>query len=88
MRAQPRASKTELAGEHGGALKIRIAAPPVDGEANDELLRFLAKRLHVPVSRLHLVGGESSRGKTIQVTDITAVEALTALSGPSGGVAP
>ena len=47
VQVQPRASRTELAGTIGGAIKIRLAAPPVDGEANEELIRFLAKTLGV-----------------------------------------
>jgi hypothetical protein len=80
IRAQPKASKTELAGEHGDALKIRIAAPPVDGEANRELLRFLAKRLHVPASSIRVISGESGRNKVIEVQGISPTAILAALS--------
>jgi uncharacterized protein len=64
---QPKASRTELVGPHGepARLKIRVAAPPVEGAANEELLRFLKKRLGVPSSSLRLLRGESSRSKDV-----------------------
>jgi len=63
----PRARATAVAGRHGDAVKIRIAAPPVDGAANAELLRFLAARLGVPATRLTIVAGASGRRKTVAV---------------------
>lgn len=72
IRVQPRASRTEVAGEHGGALRIRVAAPPVDGEANGELVRFLAKRLGVARSRVRIVAGETGRSKTVEVDGVSA----------------
>jgi uncharacterized protein len=71
LQVQPRASRTELAGLHGGALKIRIAAAPVDGAANLELLRFLAARLGVARSRLELVAGSGARRKVVRVKGVT-----------------
>jgi uncharacterized protein (TIGR00251 family) len=71
LHIQPRASRTGLAGLHGGALKIRIAAPPVDGAANLELLRFLAKLLGVGRSSLELAAGASARRKTVLVHGLT-----------------
>lgn len=64
---QPRASKTEIVGVHGDAVKIRLAAPPVDGAANDELVRFLAKQLGVAQSNIEIVGGMTSRNKTVAI---------------------
>ena len=58
---QPGASRTEVVGIHDGCLKLRIAAPPIDGRANDELVRWLARQLSVPRSQLRIAGGESSR---------------------------
>ena len=63
----PRARATAVAGRHGDAVKIRIAAPPVDGAANAELLRFLAARLGVPATRLTIVAGARGRRKTVAV---------------------
>ena len=63
----PRSRKTAVAGSHGDAVKIRVAAPPVDGEANEELVRFLAARLNVPAARVAIVGGAGGRRKTVAV---------------------
>jgi len=77
IHVQPRASRTELAGRHGDALKIRLAAPPVDGAANEALLRFIALRLGVPLRAVALERGASSREKIVTVEGI-AVEAARA----------
>jgi uncharacterized protein (TIGR00251 family) len=63
LHIQPGAKKTEVAGLHGEALKIRLAAPPVDGKANACLIGFLADQLGVAKSVVSLVSGESSRAK-------------------------
>lgn len=76
VRAQPRASRSELAGEHGDAVRIRLAAPPVDGEANEELVRFLSRLLRVPRS-VTIVSGESGRDKMVEIDGID-VDALRA----------
>jgi uncharacterized protein len=68
---QPRASRTELTGLHGNALKIRLAAPPVDGAANLELVRFLAKLLGVARSSVELTAGTGGRRKTVLVRRVT-----------------
>ena len=62
---QPRASRTEVAGMHGDAVKIRLAAPPVDGAANEELVRFLADLLGLPRSSVSIASGQSGRRKTV-----------------------
>jgi len=67
IRVQPRASRTEAAGLHGDALKLRIAAPPVDGAANKACIRFLAKALKVPKSSVEIVSGGTGRDKTVLV---------------------
>ncbi|TNF34133.1 MAG: YggU family protein [Gammaproteobacteria bacterium] len=66
-RIQPRASRDEFAGLLDGAIKIRITAPPVDGEANQQLLRFLAKAFGVPQKRVQLLRGEQGRSKTVRI---------------------
>lgn len=68
---QPRAAKTEIAGLHDGRIKIRLAAPPVDGAANTELVEFIAKRVGVSKSKVRIVGGETSRRKLVEVEDVT-----------------
>jgi uncharacterized protein (TIGR00251 family) len=67
---QPRASRTEIAGRHGDALKVRLAAPPVDGAANEALVRFLADRLGVSPSAVQIESGAGGRAKVIVVQGI------------------
>jgi hypothetical protein len=67
IRAQPGAKRSEVAGEHGGALRVRLAAPPVDGKANAELCRFLADAFGVPQRNVTLLRGEASRAKQVRV---------------------
>jgi len=72
LQAQPRASRTEVVGLQGDRLKIRIAAPPVDGAANQELLRFLKKQLGCPVA---LVSGETTKYKDVLCTgELTLIQ--------------
>ena len=77
----PRAASSAVAGRHGDAVKIRLAAPPVDGAANDELVRFLAERLAVPRSAIAIAAGRSSRRKSVTVTGMETTEALRRLEG-------
>jgi uncharacterized protein (TIGR00251 family) len=72
---QPRASRTEVVGLYGEALKIRVAAPPVDGAANEAIIRFFADRLDVSRSRVHLTKGASGRRKVVEIDGI-GLEAL------------
>jgi len=67
LHVQPGAKRTEVAGAHGDAVKIRLAAPPVDGKANAELRRFLAAEFGVPLAHVTLVRGEASRRKTVRI---------------------
>jgi uncharacterized protein (TIGR00251 family) len=67
IHAQPGAKRTEVAGVHGDALRIRLAAPPVDGKANAELARFLAEAFGVPRRAVTLVRGETSRQKVVRI---------------------
>ncbi|NML26612.1 DUF167 domain-containing protein [Zoogloea dura] len=78
LHIQPGARKTELAGLHGEALKIRLAAPPVDGKANAALVAFLAKACGVSKSAVELVSGETSRSKRVRVrgADVAVLERL------------
>lgn len=64
---QPGAKKTELSGLHDGRPKIRICAPPVDGAANDELIKFVAKFLKMSKSSVRLASGHTSRLKTLEI---------------------
>jgi uncharacterized protein (TIGR00251 family) len=80
IRAQPRAAKTEMAGEYAGALKLRIAAPPVDGKANDEVIKFFSKLFEVANRNVEIVSGDSSRDKIIRIHNITLMQAQTLLN--------
>ncbi len=79
---QPRASKTEVSGTHGGAIKIRIAAPAVENAANLALVEFLARRLGVAKSRIRIVSGSSSRSKRLEIDGVSAAAIGTALAPP------
>lgn len=71
VRLQPRASSDEIVGVADGALRIRLHAPPVNGAANDALVRFLADRLDVPRSAVRILAGATSRTKTVEVEGVT-----------------
>ena len=70
LHVQPAARLTAVIGEHGGRLKLKIAAPAVDNKANAHLLAWLAAQWGVPRSAVHLVRGETSRQKTVTVSGI------------------
>jgi len=70
LRVLPGARKNEVEGPHGAALKVRIKAPPVDGKANNELLKFLAKTLGIRARDLEIVRGTKGRDKTIRIADL------------------
>ena len=72
LHVQPGAKKTVVAGVHGDALKIRLAAPPVDGKANAALIDFIADRLRLAKSAVCLKSGQSSRRKVLEVRDAPA----------------
>jgi uncharacterized protein (TIGR00251 family) len=80
VRVQPRASRSEVVGEVAGALKVRLAAPPVDGAANEELLRLLAKVFGVGRAQVEIVMGTRGRQKAVRVRGRTAVECARNLS--------
>lgn len=77
---QPRASRTEIAGMHDGCIKIRLAAPPVDGAANAALVEFIADRLNIAKSKVRVVTGQSSRRKVVEVEGVSAAQLSQALS--------
>ena len=76
VRVAPRATRTEVAGVHDGALKVRIAAPPVEGAANEELMRFLARALGVPTRAVEIVAGHTSKTKRVRVRGVAARQIL------------
>ena len=74
VQVQPRASRDEVVGLHGEALKIRIAAPPVAGAANKHLLKFLAKKLKITRSQMNITSGTAARAKSISIGGVSAAE--------------
>jgi hypothetical protein len=76
VRVAPRAPKSAAAGEYDGALKVRVAAPPVDGAANEELVRLLAKALGVARADVELLSGLASRTKVVRVRGAKAEDLL------------
>ncbi|MGH7447680.1 MAG: DUF167 domain-containing protein [Longimicrobiales bacterium] len=81
IRVQPRAARTEIVGQHGDALKVRVAAPPVDGAANDELVRCIAKRIGVAQARVRVVRGGAGRSKLVEIDGVDAPTVRQALLG-------
>ena len=71
VRVVPRASRSEIVGEHDGALRVRIAAPPVDGAANEELVRVLAHAFKISRGAVEISAGQTSKLKQVAVRDIT-----------------
>lgn len=83
VHAQPGAKRSEIAGLHGDALKIRLAAPPIEGRANEALLRFIAELFAVPLRNVELLRGAQSRHKMVKITGSTvAPESLLAPGKP------
>jgi len=78
---QPGARNTEVAGEHGASLKIRLAAPPVDGKANEALIAWLAQRLDQPRRSVILVSGDKNRNKIVDVPALAGIEDILARLG-------
>lgn len=81
IRVVPRASKSEIVGEFGNALKVRIASPPVNGAANAELIKLLAKTFGVSKSEVEILSGETSKTKQVKIINSTS-EKLDAVLQP------
>jgi hypothetical protein len=84
VRVIPRASGDAIAGVRDGALLVRVSAPPVEGRANEALVRLLSRRLEVPRSRIEVVAGLSARTKRVRIQGAT-LEALGSLAPPEPG---
>jgi len=67
VRVVPRASRSELVGEQRGALRVRIAAPPVEGAANKELIKLLSKSFRLPKNAVQIISGLTSRNKIVRI---------------------
>lgn len=80
VRVTPRANRNAIEGEHQGAVKVRLTAPPLDGRANDELRRLLAECLNVPLSAVRIVGGEKSRNKRVAIAAVSRAQIVSLLA--------
>ena len=74
VHVQPQATRTEIVGLHGDALKIRLAAPPVDDAANEALIELLAEALGVPRRAVRIVSGARARSKVVEVVGVSIEE--------------
>lgn len=83
LRAVPNAKRSEFVGRHGDALRVKIAAPALEGRANDELVEFLAEALGVSRRDVTLVSGEKSRDKVVAVVGLDEAEAIRRLEHPA-----
>lgn len=79
VRVQPRASKNEVAGALGGALKIRLCAPPIENRANEALVEFLSDLLKTPKSAVRIQSGEHGRNKRVEIRGVTRQQILDLL---------
>jgi hypothetical protein len=80
VRLQPKAKKTALVAELDGALKVAVTAPPIEGRANEALIRFLAELLKVARSSVTIAAGASSRNKVIRIEGLTAEQVRSRLT--------
>jgi uncharacterized protein (TIGR00251 family) len=80
VHAQPRASRDAIAGEHNGALKVAVTAPPVDGKANAAIIKLLAKQFDVPKSAVEITAGHAGRDKRVAIDGVTVDQARMALA--------
>lgn len=75
----PRASRDEICGLHGDAIKVRVSAPPVEGKANKALQRFIAEKLNLAASQIEIVAGQRSRDKMLRISGISRAAVEKAL---------
>lgn len=80
VRVAPRGSRDAIEGEHQGALKVRLTAPPVDNRANDALRRLLAERLNVPLAAVRIVSGDRSRMKRVSIAGVSRAQVARLVS--------
>ena len=79
IRLQPRAKREEVVGERGGAIVVRVTAPPVDGKANAALCQLIARLVRVSSTRVAVVRGQTSRDKVVRVEGVTQADLRAAL---------
>ncbi len=88
VHVQPRASRSEIVGEHGGALKVRLAAPPVDNAANEALVAFIAGALGVPRRQVRLVAGATNRRKLLEIDGMDAATLAARIAAATSAPQP
>jgi uncharacterized protein (TIGR00251 family) len=81
VRVIARSSRSEIVGEYEGAVKVRLSSPPVDGAANSELVKLLAKTLGVPKSNVQIVSGGTAKARLIRIAGVTAAQLQRSLGG-------
>jgi len=69
---QPKSSRNEIVGPHRDGIKIRVTAPPVEGKANDALIRFLAEKLGIPASEIEIIRGHHTREKILRISGMNS----------------
>jgi len=79
VKVQPRSSRNQISGVQDGVLKVKLTAPPVEGEANQALINFLARLLKVPRKNIVLIRGETARNKLIEIRGLSKEELQQAL---------
>ena len=79
VRVIPRSARSEVVGEHDGALKVKLSAPPVEGAANDELIRLLAREFGLSRSAIDIVSGQRSKAKRVRMDAIDSSRILAVL---------
>ena len=84
LRVSPGASRSEVVGRHGDGWKVRVAAPPENGKANDAVVELLASALGVSRTSIEIVGGRGSRDKTVVVDGLSADAVEERLASPVG----
>lgn len=72
VRVIPRSSRSEIVGEYDGALKVKLNSPPIDGEANKELIALLAKSFHVSKSDVEIISGQTNKNKQVKILNSTS----------------
>jgi uncharacterized protein len=80
VRVQPRSSRAAIEGEHGGAWRVRVQAPPVEGAANDAVCALLSKALELPRGAVRIVSGASGRNKVVELEGLSAAEVRARLA--------
>jgi uncharacterized protein len=82
LHVQPRARRTEIAGQFNGALKLKVMAPPVDDAANKAVIQFFASFLSIPRSRIEIISGEKSREKKIRIGGVKLADFEARIAQP------